>query len=55
MKKIILGAAIGFCVAATASYFDFQSMRTTISGKDCIVVKSSQRSGKYGIGVSYNW
>ena len=50
MKKFILGVTIGFCVAAAASYFDFQSMRTTISGKDCIVVKSS-----HGIGVSCNW
>ena len=50
MKGFIIGITLGLCLTATASYFSFQSQKTTIGGKTCIVVATSN-----GVGVSCDW
>jgi hypothetical protein len=50
MKGFIIGIILGLCLTATASYFSFQSQKTTIGGKECIVVATAS-----GVGVSCNW
>ncbi len=52
MKGFILGLAVGLCFTAAASYFSFNSQKTTIGGTTCIVVQTKMSQG---IGVSCNW
>ena len=50
MKGFIIGLCIGFMGVATASFFNFESRKTTIDGTTCIVVKL-----KDSVGVSCDW
>ena len=51
MKNLIIGIVLGLSASAIAGgYFSFQSQKTTIAGKECIVVATGK-----GVGVSCNW
>lgn len=50
MKGFIIGLSIGLMSVAYASFFSFQSQKTTIGGKTCIIVKAGS-----GVGVSCDW
>ena len=54
MKNLIIGIVLGLSATAYASYFAFSSQKTTIAGRECIVVRIGA-AGSGGVGVSCNW